>query len=171
MRFTTVALVVGVAIGLLTGGSLNNLARRPFRWWPVLAAGVVLQLPDWPGALALSYALLVAFALANVRIPGFGLLAVGLALNALVVIANHGMPVHDPAGAVRADRGKHHIETPADRLTPLDDRLDTPLGEVLSFGDVVLAVGLVTAMASLVRRPPEGRHAQTADESGVPRLR
>jgi hypothetical protein len=169
VRFTAVAIVVGLAGGLVAGGSLGNIGRRAFRGSVLLAAGAVLQLLNSPGALALSYACLVAFALLNLRIPGFGLLAVGLALNAAVVIANHGMPVHHGSVALQ---GKHHAEGPSDRLTPLDDRLDVPpLGEVLSFGDVVLAVGLTTAMASLVRRPPEGRHAQLADDSATSRLR
>lgn len=168
MRFTTAALVVGVVIGLLAGGSLANLGRRSFRAVPILLAGVLLQLLDSAGALSLSYVLLVLFALLNIRVPGFGLLAVGLALNAAVVIANDGMPVRN--GDVGLS-GKHHAEGPDDRITILDDRLDTPWGEVLSFGDVVLAVGVVTAMASVVRKPPEGRHAQLADDNGSPRLR
>ncbi|HEV7888930.1 MAG TPA: DUF5317 family protein [Acidimicrobiales bacterium] len=169
MRFTTVALVVGVAIGLCMGGRLAHLGRRSFRAWPLLAAGVALQLVDSSAALAASYLCLVAFALANLRFRGFGLLAVGLGLNAAVVLANGGMPVHADGVALS---GKHHIEGPGDRLTFLDDRIDVPfLGEVLSFGDLVLAVGLVVAVASLAARPPEGRHAQLADDSGAPRLR
>lgn len=163
------ALLVGVVGGLAAGGRLNNLGRRPFRATPLLVAGVVLQLLNSPSALALSYACLVVFALLNLRIPGFGLLAFGLALNAAVVSANTGMPVHDGSLALS---GRHHAEGPGDRLTVLDDRLDVPpLGEILSFGDLVLAFGLATAMASLVRRPPEGRHAQLADDSGSSRLR
>ena len=169
MRFTLVALVVGVGLGLARGGRLANVGRHSVRATAVLAVGVVLQLLDSPGALALSYLLLIAFAVANLRIPGFGVLAVGLALNAAVVMANGGMPVRhgDPALS-----GKHHAEGPDDRLRLLDDRIDVPgLGEVLSFGDLVLAVGLAAAVSSLIRRPPEGRHAQLADESGTPRER
>lgn len=168
MRFTTAALVLGLAIGLAAGGSLSNLGRRTFRAVPVLVVGVLLQLLDSAGALTLSYALLVLFALLNIRVPGFGLLVVGLALNAAVVMVNDGMPVR---GGDPSLSGKHHAEGPDDRITLLDDRLDAPWGEVLSFGDVVLAVGLVTAMASAVRNPPEGRHAQLADDSGAPRLK
>jgi hypothetical protein len=169
MRFTTVALVVGVAAGLLTGGRLANLGLRSFRAVPLLAVGAVLQAVDSPLALTVSYACLVLFAAANLHVPGFGLLAVGLLLNAVVVVANGGMPVH---GGDPALTGKHHAEHGGDVLTFLDDRIDVaPLGEVLSLGDVVLAVGLATGMASLVRRPPEGRHAQLADERAGPRLK
>jgi hypothetical protein len=171
MRFTLVALALGVALGLVQGGRLANVGRRSFRWLPVLVAGALLQVVDRPGALALSYLLLFAFALANLRVPALGVLAVGLGLNAAVVIANGAMPVHQ-AGASQPTAGKHRSERPGDRLTVLDDRIDLPpLGEVLSLGDVVLAVGLCGTAASLVRKPPEGRHAQLADDSAGPRLR
>jgi hypothetical protein len=168
MRFTLVALCTGLALGLLGGGRLGNVGRRSFRLWPLLPAGALLQAVDSPRALALSYLVLLVFAAANLRVPGFGLLFVGLALNAAVVVANGAMPVHaDVAGL----SGKHRLERPGDRLAFLDDRLDVrPLGEVLSFGDVVLAVGLTVVAAALVRRPPEGRHAQT-DVSSAARLR
>lgn len=169
MRFTTVALVVGLAAGLAGGGRLSNIGRRSFRAWPLLAVGVVLQLLPSAGALTLSYLCLVAFALVNLRVPGMGLLGMGLALNALVVGVNGGMPVHNGDPGLS---GKHHAEHSGDTLTFLDDRIPVdPLGEVLSFGDMVLAVGLVVTTTSLVRRPPEGRHAQLADDSAGPRLR
>jgi hypothetical protein len=175
MRFTLVALALGVALGLVQGGRLANVGRRSFRWLPVLVAGALLQAVDRPVALALSYLLLLAFALGNLRVPALGVLAVGLGLNAAVVIANGAMPVHQAGASQDASQptaGKHRAERPGDSLTPLDDRIDLPpLGEVLSLGDVVLAVGLCGTAASLVRRPPEGRHAQLADDSAGPRLR
>lgn len=162
MRFTTVALVIGVAVGLAGGGRLANIGRRSFRAWPILAVGVMLQVLPSPTALTWSYVFLVAFALLNVRVPGMGLLAAGLALNALVVGVNGGMPVHDGDPGLS---GKHHAEHTGDRLTFLDDRIPVdPLGEVLSFGDLVLAVGLAVTTANLVRKPPEGRHARMADD-------
>lgn len=169
MRFTTVALAAGVVAGLMAGGRLSNLGRRAFSAWPLVAVGVALQLLPGATALTWSYMFLLAFALVNLRIPGMGLLAAGLALNALVVAVNGGMPVHDGDPWLS---GKHHMETADDKLTFLDDRIPvTPLGEVLSFGDLVLAVGLVVTVSSLIRRPPEGRHAQLADDSAGPRLK
>lgn len=169
MRFTTVALAIGVVAGLMAGGRLSNLGRRTFTAWPLLAAGVALQLLDSSAALTLSYAALLLFAVANLRFPGVGLLATGLFLNALVVSVNGGMPVHDGDPWLS---GKHHMETSADRLTFLGDRFPVPpLGEVVSVGDIVLAVGLVVMLTVLLRKPPEGRHAQLADDSAGPRLR
>jgi hypothetical protein len=169
MRFTTVALITGVAIGLLVGGKLANLGRRRFRAWPLLVAGAVLQVVPASGTLLLSYLCLLAFALANSRVVGMGVLTVGLALNALVVSINGGMPVRRAAldaaqlarpGEAVVYSGKRHLERPGDHLTFLGDIVPVPaLREVLSFGDLVMAVGLATALAWLVRRPPEGRHA------------
>jgi hypothetical protein len=169
MRFTTVALVVGVVAGLVAGGRLTNLGLRTFRALPLLAVGIVLQVLPGGRALAVSYLCLLGFAMCNLRLTGMGVLAVGLGLNALVITLNGGMPVHDGDSALS---GKHHTETSDTKLAFLDDRIPVdPLGEVLSFGDLVMAVGLVTTVRSLVRRPPEGRHAQLADDSAGPRER
>ncbi|HZQ29244.1 MAG TPA: DUF5317 family protein [Acidimicrobiales bacterium] len=169
MRFTTVALFTGVAIGLLTGGKLGNLGRRRFRAWPLLAAGAALQFVPAGAALLLSYLCLLAFALANITVVGMGVLTVGLGLNALVVSINGGMPVRRAAlDAARLARpgeavvysGKRHLEQPGDRLPFLGDIVPVPaLREVLSFGDLVMAVGLAAALAWLARNPPDGRHA------------
>jgi uncharacterized protein YjeT (DUF2065 family) len=176
MRFTTVAVVLGLVIGVLTGGKVGNLGRRRLRAWPLLIGGAALQLAPSAWTLLASYLCLLAFALANIRIVGLGVLTIGLALNALVVSCNGGMPVRpaavEAAGLVKPGEpvmyaGKHKVETRGTRLRFLGDILPvSPLRQVLSFGDLVMAVGLTTALAWLTRRPPEGRHAedQLADE-------
>src|SRR5215510_223464 len=97
MVFTALAAAVGLLVGLLGGGSLRRLGERRFRLWPLLPVGVILQLPFADrlgfGGLLLSYACLLAFALANIRIAGMGLVAVGLALNTIPIAINRGMPV------------------------------------------------------------------------------
>ena len=40
-----------------------------------------------------SFAALLAFGVLNIRAPGFVLILIGLALNAVVIVANQGMPV------------------------------------------------------------------------------
>jgi hypothetical protein len=55
-----------------------------------------------------------------------------------------------PAGV--SDGWRHHGERPGDRLTGLADVIPiTPLGETVSAGDLVLSLGVATAMASLTR--------------------
>jgi hypothetical protein len=120
------------------------------------------------GLLA-SYLCLLAFALANVRLVGMALVAVGIALNIIPIALNRGMPVrHDAVVAARISTAervhflrtdhKHHMERPGDRLMILADILPVrPLREVLSFGDVVLALGVADVLFHLVRGGPAHR--------------
>lgn len=180
MRFTLLAAAVGLGIGALAGGRLRFLGERTLRLWPVLAAGLALQpLSGRAGGGAQtvlivgSYVLLVAFALGNVAVVGMWLVAAGIGLNLAVIAVNGGMPVRPSAlraaGLVEAGRSagvalpaKHHLERPSDRLVVLADILPVrPLREVVSFGDVVLAVGVADVVAHLLR-PPAGRRARPA---------
>src|SRR4051812_38015841 len=157
MVFTAIAVVVGLLIGIIGGGSLRRLGQRHFQLWPLLPVGIGLQLPlldrlGFSGLLA-SYVCLLVFALANVRLVGMALVAIGIGLNIVPIARNHGMPVRPDAVVaaristpervrfLRTDH-KHHMERADDRIMLLADILPVrPLREVLSFGDVVLAVG------------------------------
>ena len=168
----------GVAVGLARGGRL--------RWWrehgvkavrlglaalavqalvaalPLRAVGVPLGL----GAALLLGALatLLGVARANGRLPGVPLLALGLLLNLLVVVANLGMPVPaatleragievDQPAPARPDP-KHVLDHGGARLGLLGDRLAVrPLGTVTGYGTVVELAGLFLLLQHLVRGP------------------
>lgn len=168
MGLTAVALLAGGLLGLAAGGRPLALSATPLRWWGALAAGVALQVAagrlDSAGtaAVAASYLCLVAFAVANRGLPAMPVVLVGLGLNAAVVLVNGGMPVRpaavaaaglDPAHLEGADLGaKHHLEGPDDRLAFLGDVLAVrPLREVVSVGDVVLALGVGGVLFRLLR--------------------
>ena len=176
--FTALAAAVGLLIGLVSGGSLRRLGDRRFHLWPLLPVGVALQLPLADrlgfGGLLGSYACLLAFALANIRLVGMGLVAVGIALNTMPIAVNRGMPVdRDAIVAARIttaakvktlhlDR-KHHLERKSDTLMVLADIIPVrPVHEVVSFGDVVLAVGVADVIYHLLR--PRLRHAIREDD-------
>jgi len=181
------AILVGILIGLLSGGSLRLLSEIQLRWWPLAIAGLLLQLipvhsgsggTDWlaVGSIAASYLLLLVFLVANFRLVGIPLIAVGIGLNALVIALNGGMPVSDTA--LRAatidaaqyesalakleDQGspKHHLATDDDVLRPLSDvvGLGPPIQQVYSLGDFLSLVGIVWLFVAATRGPP-GRHA------------
>ena len=177
MLYIVVAVTVGIVIGLARGGRLTGIGEATFRLTPLLALGVAGQVlsamvGDTAGLalLLLSYAALFAFAFANARTVGMAVIAVGIALNALVITVNSGMPVRRSAivaaGIVddeevdEIDFGtKRHLETDDDRLTVLGDIIPVPvLQEVLSFGDLVLAVGVADVLVTLMgsrKRPPQ----------------
>ena len=168
----------GVAVGLARGGALRTLRRPGVRSLRLGLAGLAVQalvvvlplralgLPLVLGAVLLlaSLVVLLGVARANGRLPGVPLLALGLLLNLLVVLANLGMPV--PAETLeRAGIGveqpapdrpdpKHVLERGGTSLALLGDRLAVrPLRTVTAFGTVIELAGLFLLLQHLVRGP------------------
>lgn len=170
MVFTLIAVLVGFAIAFACGGRLQHLAERSFRWWLLLPAGLVLQWvlerdgAPWPfGLLIVSYVCLVLFGVANLRMVGMWMVTLGFALNALVIAVNHGMPVGTDALRAEHVRSrivevKHHAQKPSDQLMFLADIIPArPIGQILSFGDMILSIGIVDVLVHLMR-PAKVRH-------------
>lgn len=188
----TLAAAAIVAIG--TKGDLRRLADLKISGAWLLFLGLALQVGvsvvDIPkdqietvgyGILMASYALILAFCFANISTRGFGLIAIGIALNALVIGLNQGMPT----AAIGNDRVGHRIEKPIEQTVKhrpeseddlvgfLGDKivLPEPFDEVLSVGDIVMAVGIVELVYFGTRRPRRrrrGRSGQTR-ATGSPR--
>ncbi len=183
------AIVSGIVVGLVSGGRLANLTHPSVRATQLVVAGVALQLLSEiidaaavPLILA-SYGLLLVFTAANVHHVGMLVVLTGLACNFVVIAANGGMPVRPAAivaaGGVAAHEvqdlefdNKHHLERPDDRLTPLADIFPVPVPrfrQVVSFGDLVMAVGIADVIVHWLRRSPRGavptHTAEAADPS------
>jgi hypothetical protein len=175
------AILVAIAIGLATGGRLRGLGIAPIRWVWVALVGVALQYLVIRGpwafpVLLASFACLLAFALANVHQPGFAVILVGLALNALVIAANHGMPVTRAALAdsgqsasaheliTDADGAKHRLAGDGTVLLPLADVLGIPqpVGQAVSPGDLLVDLGIGWFVVAAMRRP-SAQPAATAE--------
>jgi hypothetical protein len=117
------------------------------------------------GMLIASYPVLLLFALRNIRMAGFSLIAAGLAMNFLVISANGGMPVTRYALIhsgqrdvlslpVRKDiEPKHHIQRPDDVLLQLADVIPVgdPINQVLSGGDLVIYAGVMWLIVAAMR--------------------
>ncbi|HEV2768369.1 MAG TPA: DUF5317 family protein [Acidimicrobiales bacterium] len=173
---TIVALLLGLACGLVAlvvRRRLRDIPLAPVRWPALLVVAVlVYRAPAWldaSGALALgpvlaAYAGLVVFAAANLRLRGMMVVLVGLACNAAVLVVNGAMPVDEEAvvaaGVARAEElPRIDLEPPREwrapehRLVLLSDIIPVPaLREVVSFGDLILAVGLANLVFRLL--PP-----------------
>ena len=172
-----IAVGVGFALALVLGGRFRYLAGRTLRLWFLLPLGLALQLaavssagPTWPFLLVLfSFACLFAFAIANLGVTGFWMIALGLFLNAFAVGLNHGMPIGHKAlshtgNNVGVFAALHHTQRSSDRLLILGDVVPiSPIGEVVTFGDLILAVGLVDVIVHLMR-PPKRRRDEEEDE-------
>ena len=170
MAYVVVAIVAGIAIGYLRGGRLKTLAEAHVHWWYVLVAAIALQvaaiLTDGDAGvwmLLASFALIIAFTARNLTRAGMGVVLVGVAANALVIAVNSGMPVREEAvirsGLADEDEiddfefnSKWHLETEDDQLTFLADIIPVPgAREVLSFGDLIMAVGVADVIVHLMR--------------------
>ena len=163
MLLTAAAVLIGLGIGLVLPPRTTRFARPRIRLLPLLAVGVVGQLvanrmtghgATVVGLVALS--LLVGFAVANLHLTGMGVMAIGLGLNLLVMMMNGGMPVS--ARALRAEdvpagelQGARHHERSSDDLTFLGDIIPVG-GQVVSYGDLIIAVAMADVIANLVRR-------------------
>ena len=184
----TIAIVGGVAlvVVLVTRGSFSQLLRLPIQSiWMVLVAlaiQILLAFVDIPadrlddlgfGLVMASYAFLLAFCFVNLRISMMWIIGVGIALNALVIGLNQGMPTRDNEVTTRSGRtieepiertAKHRPESDDDLLPFLGDkvRVPDPVDEVISIGDVVIGLGiiLVCYQASRVRRPAASRRSK-----------
>lgn len=144
-------IVLGIAAGWFAGGRLGRLASVQVAWWPLLALAIALRLvaPSVGESLTAwvaSFAVITVVAVRNRGLPGMWLIAIGAAMNLIVVLVNAAMPVDAVAAAsvgveIPAD-GLHRELRDSDDLSLLTDRIPVPLiGRVYSAGDVLLAAG------------------------------
>jgi len=189
MLWLAIVLFIALSMAVLRGGRLTNLGDIELSAWWLLLIALGLQfgttwLPDtdWAdglglGMVLLSYGLLMVMVLLNRTRPGMWLAGLGVLMNFTVIALNGGMPVLAEAAEVASgftvtepdlSGSFKHILLDADsRLTLLADviplRLGS-LGEVISLGDVFLAVGLGRFLEHELRRPrryfKRGAHAQ-----------
>lgn len=179
MSLVVVVLLGAALLGRVLGGSLGRLEglvlRRPglvVGALVVQAVGTVVGGPAHPVGLALSAGLVAVFLAANRGVRGTGLVALGLAANAVVVGLNGAMPV-SPEAAARAGvdvldllDGRHELAAGRTRLPWLGDVVPVPLPlrpEVVSPGDVLVAAGLGQLLVlGMTGGPAGGRRPRPA---------
>jgi hypothetical protein len=168
--------VAATIVVLVTRGDPRRLTRLSISsaWLLFVGLGIqiVLEFVDVPkdqietvgyGLLMASYVLILAFCFVNLSTRGFGVIAIGIALNALVIGLNQGMPTapigNDKAGN-RIEKPieqsvKHRPASDDDLLGFLGDKiiLPEPFDEVLSPGDLVIALGICELAYFGTRRP------------------
>jgi len=170
MRLILATVLLAVLAGYVAGGRLTGISTLRIRW-PVLAlVGVALQFVPAGGdagvwVLIASFVFLIVFTAANIRMPGFPLIAVGLLLNFLVIAVNQGMPVTKHAlfasgqantyHELRTDGGtKHHLANGDDELSFLGDdiAIPRPVAQAVSVGDLFVYGGAAWFLIVGMRR-------------------
>ena len=176
--FVLYAVVIGVAAGYVLGGRLDALGALRLRWPWLAIAGLAFQVVLFSGAVddrlgglgpllyVVSTALVLAVVLANVRVPGLALVAMGAISNMAAILANGGHMPADPgalalAGLEPTTGFSNSIVTDRPALRPLTDIFALPdampLANVFSIGDVLIAAGLAIAIAAGMHRTPPDR--------------
>jgi len=174
---------LGLGLGLLVGGKLDNLAGVRMRWLPLLILAAVARF-GLDGALSAGavpdglrvwlvlgiYLLFAVLLLANRSLPGLTAAALGTVANGIAIVANGGwMPVWQSslAGAGFDSNVLHSnfhrmLSGPVDASFfahggPLVDIIPIPIPivqSVASVGDLLLGAGLAFfVFAALVRVP------------------
>jgi Family of unknown function (DUF5317) len=174
-----IAIAAAILIVPLTGGQFRQLGRiRVRRLWLLfggLGLQILLELIDLPRAryddvglaiLLASYVLIIGFGLSNLLLTGMGVITIGIALNAFVIALNQGMPYRVPDGEKAETSVKHRPEKPDDTLPQLGDYivLDSPVNASISFGDLIIAVGLVDLTYRASRRPRRSRRSRDSSD-------
>jgi len=170
MRLIMFTVVTATVAGLVAGGTFRDFPSVKIRCAWLALAGVVMQFIPLGGSIGTvllyaSFAALIAFAIINLRAHGFALILIGLSLNAIVIVANQGMPVtrnalegsHQSAtlDELIANGGaKHHLADDRTILLPLGDviPLGAPIDQAISVGDVSVQLGAAWFIVSMMPR-------------------
>ncbi len=178
MLWLAIVLFLAFTIAMLRGGRLINLGDIELNSWWLLPASLGLQLgtrwlPDetWAETVGVvmvlaSFVLLMILVTLNRTKPGMWIVGIGVLMNFTVIAINVGMPVL--AGAAEVASGftveepdifgsfKHVLLDETSRLTFFADVIPLRLvgiGEVISLGDIFLALGLGVFLEHELRRP------------------
>jgi len=159
--------VAGVLAAIAFGGDWRRLATLSLRFWPLLGLAVGIRLiasldSAAPlGVYLVSLTGIAVVAVLNWRLPGAILIAIGTAMNILVVALNAGMP-YDPAtatavGAPPPTDSLHTVLVSGTRLPFLSDIVPVGIAHgVYSVGDFLIALGGFLIPFIWLQAPVEG---------------
>jgi hypothetical protein len=172
--FILYGLVAGLVAGFALGGSLERLATVRFRLGAVAVVALAIQLvlfspladglSDGVARLiyVLSTALVGVVVLANLRLTGVPVIALGAGLNLLAIAVNGGAMPASPEALAAVGLGvggnTNSVVVADPVLAPLTDVFAMPawmpLANVFSIGDVLIGLGLAIAVAAAMRPGP-----------------
>ncbi len=166
-----VAALAGLAVGLSRGGRLSALRRvrihAPILLIIAIGSGIALDYYPVPFAWLIAVVGIVAgvaLSLRNIHLVGMGVVGVGIVANLLPVVFNGAVPVRAEA-LVEANvvqlselprvslSGSRELISDSTVLAILGDTIPiTVTKQVVSYGDLILLVGLADVIANAMRR-------------------
>ncbi len=171
--FILYAIVIGLVIGKLAGGSIGALGEMRIRWSGLILGGLVFQVVLFSGPVAdrvgdlgpilyvVSTAVVLGAVLRNWEITGLPIVVVGALSNAAAIVANGGFMPASPGALAALGRSfpatySNSSIVPHPALEPLTDIFAVPpplpFANVFSIGDVQIAVGVAVVIALGMRR-------------------
>jgi len=177
--FLLYSVVIGLAIGLASGGSPARLGELKIRWAPLIAVGMAVQIllfstsvgdglgPAAPAVYVASNTAVLLAVARNLAVPGLPLVLIGGACNLVAIVANGGyMPASPQALAAMGwppvEGYSNSRALDAAVLAPLTDIFAMPawlpMANIFSIGDVLIGVGVAMAIVA-------GMHARAAGPS------
>jgi DHA3 family macrolide efflux protein-like MFS transporter len=175
------AVILALVVGVLAGGGFPRLAELRLRWLPLLGIALALRLgvyllrPDvaqvpvgW--VFVVAYLFIFAWLWRNWNVPGLQIASVGIAANTLAVVLNGGqMPVWGGAFSAAGFSPDSIAGDPFHHLLLSDsvsafvargglfgDVIPIPIPlirDVVSLGDILLALGIFWAIVYAMTRP------------------
>ena len=186
--FILYALVIGLVIGFIAGGRPAGLSQLQFRWPWVMLGGLLVQVVLFsefvtsrigdagPPIYAASTAAVVLAVIANRRITGMPVVALGAACNFAAIVANGGYMPASLAALQAHGKGpstvySNSVVTPDPALAPLTDIFALPnwlpFANVFSVGDVLIGLGVAIVIVAAMRRlPPEPGNGPVMTQQG-----
>jgi hypothetical protein len=191
--FLLIAILVGLAAGLIFGGRPRHLARLHLRWPGLIFLALVMQLAiftSWlpvprsllPFLYLLSNVIAIVWLGRNIRIQGIPCVSLGALSNLAAILANGGrMPVDggllsrargaaaEAAIASGQSASNSVLTTGHTHLLWLTDRFllppPFPFPTVFSVGDLLIGLGVAWLIAAGMR--PPARVAATPPNTGL----
>jgi hypothetical protein len=173
--FILYAVVLGVLVGLASGGRLAGLADLRFRWSGLIMGGLAVQVILFSGPVVervggwgapiyvLSTAAVLVALIRNLAITGLPIVAVGAAGNLAAIVANGGfMPASPDAlasfGRATIEGYSNSAVVARPALEPFTDLFALPrflpFANVFSVGDLLIGLGIAVAIVWAMRQEP-----------------
>ncbi|MDY6827617.1 MAG: DUF5317 domain-containing protein [Bacillota bacterium] len=176
------AILLGMAIGWLRGGSYKYLSRVNLVGWPLILLALLLQATlrldfnyydstfssVYPFLYILSFILLLVFVILQKKQAGIIIFGLGIMLNLLVISANQGrmpvatstMPAEKAAELDAGTASPFHMTMIEDTpLAFLGDIIPLPYSEnkLVSIGDILLGAGTAVYIQQNMRKKKKTR--------------
>lgn len=186
-----IALILGIFIGIIRGGSLSRLANIDFPFYYLAIVALIIQTAigfasnNWPNPslyfsiLLITYILLISSLWFSRQNEFLYLILIGFVLNFFVIAINGGMPVS--FGAAKAlganidiykefilSDYKHVVLTEVTKFRFLADIIPLPLGPfaaIYSVGDVFISIGIMLFMQKSLTY--KGKHKPSSQSKEI----